>query len=388
MNYGPPVLGNGLLGFAPRLKNRLATLLQYRILAAFAFLSRHGGADRWLARCARRLVGGYLYSLKIEINASCTLACPMCYVKPSRSELSLPVLNGLFEQLRGSGTRIEILGGEPLLHPDIVAIVAGAKARARSPFVSLYTNGIAATPDLAGRLRRAGLDAALVTLISHDEETHDRFVGRPGSWRKTVAGIRALHAAGIATYTFTAVHGVNARHHRDIHDFARNELGVRPIFFHYVPRRADDPLAIDRGVWRRIKYWVLFEKNREHADFVRHFFMLTGNACSGGNFVLTIKADGTVQPCPFIDDLPLGHIARQSIWTIHRRRFRQPGLREFKSVPPACRECTYASVCAGSCRAGNRKTFGSYATPDARCLGPYRERLDRVAVCDRVPTFF
>lgn len=388
MNYGPPILGNGWLGFAPRLKNRLATIMQQRILAAFAFLSRRACGDRWLARCARRLVGGYLYSLKIEINAACTLACPMCYVEPSGSELSLPVLNGLFAQLRSSGTRIEILGGEPLLHPDIVAIVAGAKARARAPWVSLYTNGIAATPEMAERLRRAGLDAALVTLVSHEEKTHDRFVGRSGSWQKTVAGIRALHAAGIAAYTFTAVHRVNYRHVRDIHHFARNELGVHAVFFHYVPQQANDPLMIERSDWQEIKHWVLLEKNREHADFVRNFFMLTGNACSGGNFVLTVKADGTVQPCPFISDLPLGNIALQNIWAIHRGRYQQQGLREFKSIPAACRDCTYASVCAGSCRAGNRKIFGSYGTPDSRCLGPYRERFERIAVCDRVPTFF
>jgi radical SAM protein with 4Fe4S-binding SPASM domain len=103
---------------------------------------------------------------------------------------------------------------------------------------------------------------------------------------------------------------------------------------------------------------------------------------------LTVKADGSVQPCPFIDDVPLGDAGMQDIWSIFARRYRGSALAELKSTPPECAGCTYESVCAGGCRAGNRAAFGTYLRRDARCLGPYSEPFDRKAVCDRVPCFF
>jgi radical SAM protein with 4Fe4S-binding SPASM domain len=382
------VLGNGWLGALPRLKNKLVTRIQQRVLGAFAWLSRRRLGDRLAARLARRAVGGYLYALKVELNTACNLACPMCYVERSGIELPFELIAGLFRDLAGCGVRVELLGGEPLLRRDIVDVVRGAKHVARAPLVSLYTNGVLVTPELATELRSAGLDAALVTLVSHDPATHDGFVGRPGAWAATVAGLRALRDAGLATYTFTAVHSVNQLHYREVDRFAREQLGVHALFYQYIPRRPDDPLTIGREAWRAIKRWVLYEASRDHGDFVRDFYMLTGNACSGGNFVLTVKASGIVQPCPFIDDIPLGDLRQRDIWAIHRHRYASADLCEFKTTPAECRDCTYASVCAGGCRAGHRRLFGSYALPDFRCLGPHADALDRDCVCDRVPSFF
>ncbi len=387
MSYGGPILGDGPIP-SGRLKNRLVTGLQDHVLCSFSWLSRHRLGDQGFARAARRLVGGYLYSVKIEVNTACSLSCPMCYVERTGVELPRAVVDRVLDDLRGAGVRVEILGGEPLQRGDIVEIVERAKRGARSPLVSLYTNGLLATRGRAARLRAAGLDVAIVTLVSHRPEAHDLFVGRAGAWRETVEGIRALRDAGVSTYTFTAVHHANAGDCRDVHAFATRELGVGALFFPYVPQRKDDPLMIDAERWHDIKEWVLCEASPGHAAFVRDFFMLTGNACSGGNFVLTVKADGTVQPCPFLDDLPLGRAGEESLWSIHRHRFRQAHLRELKTTPEECAGCTYVSVCAGGCRAGNRELYGTYARRDHRCLGPYRTPLRRDDVCRRVPCFF
>jgi radical SAM protein with 4Fe4S-binding SPASM domain len=387
MSYGGPILGDGPIP-SGRVKNRVVTALQDRVLSTFSWLSARRLGDQAFARAARRLVGGYLYSVKIEVNTACNLTCPMCYVERTGAELPRAVVDRVLDDLRGAGVRVEILGGEPLLRRDLVEIVERAKRGARSPLVSLYTNGTLVTADRAAGLRRGGLDVAIVTLVSHRADVHDRFVGRAGAWRETVDGIRAFRDAGVSTYTFTAVHRANAGDCRAVHAFATRDLGVGALFFPYVPQRRDDPLMIGREEWHDVKEFVLYEASPGHAAFVRDFFMLTGNACSGGNFVLTVKADGTVQPCPFLDDLPLGRAGEESLWSIHRRRFRQAHLREFKTTPEECGGCAYASVCAGGCRAGNRELDGTYARRDHRCLGPHRAPLRRDDVCRRVPCFF
>jgi len=122
--------------------------------------------------------------------------------------------------------------------------------------------------------------------------------------------------------------------------------------------------------------------------YIRDFYMLTGNACSGGNYVLTVKVDGSVQPCPFINNLALGNIKNEDIWTIYKNRYNNTRLKEFKSTPEKCKECTYNSVCGGGCKAANDLLFGRYDHADHRCLGPFKEKIYKDEVAEKIPTFF
>lgn len=270
---------------------------------------------------------------------------------------------------------------------DIVEIVRLSKEYARIPYVSLYTNGIFATGELSENLKSAGLDAAIVTLVSADPETHDKFTGSKGSWNKAVTGIQNLRKASVDTYTFTAVHKKNAHEVKEIYRFVREELKVHALFYQYIPQKKEDNLIIANDLWYELKNWVL-KMNPEHLRFVRDFYMLTGNACSGGNFVLTVKADGSVQPCPFISDIPLGYINSTNIWTIYKNRYNSEDLRSFKGLPDSCWNCSYCSVCGGGCRAGNKALSLGYSNPDHRCLGPYSETISKSKVMDLTPCFF
>lgn len=388
MDYGTSITGTSLLDWAMKPKNWIITRFQFGILRFFGILPTFFGIDRMFSRLARKLVGGYLYSIKLEINSDCRLACKMCYVKERSAELPATAIINVLNQLRGYGVRLEILGGEPLLRSDIVEIVEYAKHRTRVPFISLYTNGLPATPELSFRLKKAGLDAAIVTLISDEESSHDKFTMVESSWKQTIAGIRSVLKAGVTVYTFAALHSVNAQRAEHIHRFVKDKLGARPLFYQYVPQQKNDPLTIDKELWHSLKHRVLCEWNPIHGAFVKKFFMLTGNSCSGGNFVLTIKADGSVQPCPFVHDVPLGNILTHGIWTIYKNRYHGTGLTAFKSLPEECCSYSYKSVCGGGCRAGNAVLFGDYHRRDAQCLGPFSEPIDQDWVLDRVPTFF
>jgi len=385
-SYGPPILGSGVLGRLARPRNRLLTRTQYRLLDFFDTLPP--ALARAYSAMARRLVGGYLYSIKVELNEACTLRCKMCYVPGDRHELEFGLVKSLLDQVKGLGVRIELLGGEPLEYKSIADLVCYAKFVTGSPLVSLYTNGLDASPEMSAQLKSAGLDAAIVSLISHRPEVHDDFTGVPGSWQRTRQGILNLRSAGVKVYTFSAIHCYNAPDYQEIDRFVRSGLDARALFYQYIPQVPNDPLMIPPRTWHDIKHWVLYDANPVHMDLVRKFFMLTGNACSGGNFVLTVKADGSVQPCPFVSDLPLGNIRETDIWTIYRNRYRNTALAELKQVPEECRDCSYSSVCGGGCRAGNRVLFGSYARRDPRCLGPWHEPIDKRAVTDHVPCFF
>jgi radical SAM protein with 4Fe4S-binding SPASM domain len=312
----------------------------------------------------------------------------MCYIDQRNIELPPLEIYKLLDDIRNCGIRLEILGGEPLLHGGITDIISYARSHSHIPFITLYTNGIPADEILAAKLKVAGLDAAIVTLISHKSTRHDDFTGVQGSWDKTISGIRHLKEAGIQVYTFTAIHNDNKDDYMNIHDFVHNELGVHALFYQYIPQMKNDPLSVSPAEWSLIKHWVLFEKNISHMKFVRDFYILTGNSCSGGNYVLTVKADGSVQPCPFINNLAIGNIMEKNIWKIYKQRFRNPKFSEFKSVPPQCTDCSYQSVCGGGCKAGNDRLFGTFNHSDHRCMGPFREKISKEALLDKIPTFF
>jgi radical SAM protein with 4Fe4S-binding SPASM domain len=387
-DYGNQINRTALLDLFLKPKNWIISRLQYRILNHFGKFPVTSGYARCFSSLARRMVGGYIYSLKLEVNDYCDLNCKMCYIHKGKQELPFSVITRLLDQIRSYRIRLEILGGEPLLRQDIVDIIRYAKNRSRVPFISLYTNGIQATADLARELKAAGLNAAIVTLISQRPEVHDMFTGHRGSWAKTLAGIDNLKAAGLEVYTFTAIHRYNYQDYREIYNFVKNTLQIHALFYQYIPQKNHDDLVIDPRIWGQIKHWILVEKNKLQQEFVTKFYMLTGNACSGGNFVLTIKANGSVQPCPFMTDLSLGNIFHNDIWSIYKNRFNHPELVQFKSVPVECARCSYQSVCGGGCKVGNKALDSDYGHRDFRCLGPYSESLQKERVTDCVPTFF
>jgi len=388
MDYGNQILSASVWDRWCKLKNRIITRYQYSLLNMFGIFTHFPPLDRLYAKFARRCIGAYLYSIKLEVNNSCTLSCQMCYINKGNQVIPFNTITALLDQIQSCGVRLEILGGEPLLHNDIVEIIRYAKLVSRVPFVSLYTNGISATEELCHLLISAGLDAAIVTLISHNEMVHDSFTGHKGSWDKTMQGIQNFRKARIPVYTFTAVHRDNYRDVDAINDFVKKTLGVHALFYQYIPQFKDDPLMIAPEIWRQIKHRVLMEMNTKHMEFVRKFFMLTGNSCSGGNFVLTVKADGSVQPCPFISDLPLGDIYQTDIWNIYRNRYHSTKLARFKQTPEECINCNFQSVCGGGCKAGNTFLAGDYSHKDHRCLGPHDKPFDMHSVIDCVPTFF
>jgi MoaA/NifB/PqqE/SkfB family radical SAM enzyme len=127
------------------------------------------GTRRGLRRLARRirearmLVGALRFKYR-PVNAHlipirrCNLSCTYCneYDDHSRPVPTDDICQRI-DRLAALGTGIiTISGGEPLLHPDLDAIIA--HIRRRGAIATLITNGYLLTRDRIRRLNRAGLD--------------------------------------------------------------------------------------------------------------------------------------------------------------------------------------------------------------------------------------
>lgn len=137
----------------------------------------------------------------LVITEQCNLDCRLCYgrckePKP-RAELSIADWRRVIDELAASGVIwLYIEGGEPFLKPGFVDLLAENTSRM---FTMVRTHGTLVDEALARRLAAIDVGIVLVDLWGATAATHDALTGTPGSFERTLAGVRHLVAAGIET---------------------------------------------------------------------------------------------------------------------------------------------------------------------------------------------
>ena len=161
--------------------------------------------------------------LMLEPLEACNLRCAGCgRVREYAGVMDrrMPVEEALnVTQLAGAPV-VSVSGGEPLLHPQIEAIVEGLVAQGR--WVFLCTNGLLLRESL---LRfRPHKRLCFVVHLDGTARVHDDVTGLPGAHAEAVAAIAAARAGGfrVATNT-TAFHGSDPA---DLHELFRTLAGL------------------------------------------------------------------------------------------------------------------------------------------------------------------
>ncbi len=138
------------------------------------------------------------FSTYFAVTGQCPYKCGHCsYGNHKKGHLSTAQAADIIEQIKSVGTvTIGFTGGEPLLRPDIAALVRQAGA---SVSKVLFTTGFNLDAHLASELKDAGLDAMMIGIESDDEQTHDGIRGAAGSFAMGLAAIEKSRQAGIYT---------------------------------------------------------------------------------------------------------------------------------------------------------------------------------------------
>jgi cyclic pyranopterin phosphate synthase len=152
-------------------------------------------------------------SVRVSVTDRCDFACTYC--RPSRSDgysegrLMTSAWQTMFEGLRLAGVeRVRLTGGEPLIHPEIVSIVALLSTLGFKD-LSLTTNA-SQLARLARPLKEAGLGRINISIDTLDEARF-REVTRGGALRQVLAGIDAALEVGLTPIKLNTVvlRGVN-----------------------------------------------------------------------------------------------------------------------------------------------------------------------------------
>ena len=157
--------------------------------------------------------------LRVSLTDKCNLRCTYCMPAeglpwlPKDELLTTPELLTLVEAAVTAGiTEVRLTGGEPLVRPDVVEIVAGIAAMEGPqgrPEVSMTTNGLGLAK-IAPALKEAGLARVNVSLDTlHPERFHE--ITRRDRFDDVVAGMAAAHEAGLQPVKVNSVlqRGIN-----------------------------------------------------------------------------------------------------------------------------------------------------------------------------------
>jgi uncharacterized radical SAM superfamily Fe-S cluster-containing enzyme len=175
----------------------------------------------------------------IEVNEHCNLTCPTCFASSSplrTSQRSLAEVERMLDLLvdsEGQPDLLQISGGEPTLHPQILDILHAARRRPIR-HVMLNTNGIriAQDPDFVAAL--AEMKRAFEVYLQFDALSREALQTIRGADLRRVRerALDALDEAGISTTLVCVIRkGVNDREIGDVLRYAQSRSCVRGVTF-------------------------------------------------------------------------------------------------------------------------------------------------------------
>ncbi|MGC0317861.1 GTP 3',8-cyclase MoaA [Kitasatospora acidiphila] len=168
--------------------------------------------------------GRQAVDLRVSLTDRCNLRCTYCMPEQGLQWLAKPTLLTDEEIVRLVGLAVRELGirevrftgGEPLLRPGLVSIVAACAELEPRPELSLTTNavGLART---AEALKAAGLDRVNVSLDTLDAETFHTLTRRQRH-QDVLDGLAAAESAGLTPVKINTVlmRGVNDHEAADL----------------------------------------------------------------------------------------------------------------------------------------------------------------------------
>lgn len=173
-----------------------------------------------------------LYAAKLRVPAfvlcnltyRCPFRCKHCYVdepRPDEDELTAEEYDDLFGQLARAGTMfLTFSGGEVLARPDLLDLIAAARARGFA--VSIFTAGWGLDEAVVDAFARLRVEAVEISLHAATPALHDGFVGYPGAWENAVAAARALRARGVRVALKMNIMNFNWREWRGVFELAKS----------------------------------------------------------------------------------------------------------------------------------------------------------------------
>lgn len=267
--------------------------------------------------------------IQMQYNYQCNLSCEHCCVKrlqgpTARRSMTVEDVRSLAQQADAMGlARFVITGGEPLTFKDFDEVVAAIDPQ--KFFINVDTNGWFLDAERARHLKAIGVDRVQLSIDSFDEEGHDSFRRRKGSYKRTMAAVDACQQEGLDLFIQTVVTKQRLYSHEFIEFieyFNGRGIGVFVSF------------AKPVGAWERRYEGCIDDNSREIQDSDLNFFRkleqkyrvfshLTPGygldmGCIAIKGMFSVTQFGDVLPCPYMH-VSMGNIFNEPLKDIVQR---------------------------------------------------------------------
>ncbi len=311
-----------------------------------------------------------------ELTAACNLSCHYCRAsaspEPDSGELDTDEAIKFVESIAPLQPMLILSGGEPLLRPDLFAIVR--RAVSLGIRVSLASNGTLITPELAGEIAASGVSRVSISLDGADAAMHDTSRGQ-GSFERSMKGIENLRGRVDFQINFT-ISRKNQTELGRIFDLAER-LGARALhFFFLVPTgrgREEESVSAERQ--EQLLRQIDEEMDRrtlevqvtcapQYARLKKPGHGRGSGGCLAGRRFVFVSRKGEVYPCGYLP-LRVGSVREKNFIEIWENSPQLQALREGR-LKGKCGRCDHSRSCGG-CRARAYALTGDYLQADPSC---------------------
>ncbi len=307
--------------------------------------------------------------LFFELTDKCNLNCMHCGSKCLSTnatyldfQIILRTLKEVSEKYDPRNIMICVTGGEPMLHPDFIKVIAASHEYGFP--VGITTNGTLIDDDMATNLLKAGLDTVTIS-IDGLESSHDELRCVSGAFIRAMKGVHALKKVGIEPQALTVVHKNNFHELEEIYQFLKKEdfyswrvVNMDPIgrandhadmlldgeqlkkLYSFIREKRFNP-ENDMEVTYGCSHFVTYDYEREIRDY---YFQ-----CGAGTKVASIMANGNIVACLDIErrpELVQGNIYHENfcdVWENRFKLFRTDRTNESNK----CSNCEHKGICMG-----------------------------------------
>ncbi|MGD2247155.1 MAG: radical SAM protein [Candidatus Methanofastidiosia archaeon] len=334
-----------------------------------------------------------VYPLRVvtwEITNICNLRCLHCYNDAGlhrKQFFSLEEINCIIDKLDKMNVgRISLSGGEPLMHPHFLDIIATLKKRG-IPW-SLFSNAVLIDEEMAKILVDYGIRKMTTSIDGSTAESHDFLRGVPGSFEKTIHAIKILKGYNIPIEARCALHKKNLRKMPDILALL-DSLGIDTYIVAEITSLRPQPLqktqeAQTPQTHNNAELTITAEDYiKVLPDIIKAEYKIFGRSqcvpdpdphlknCGGGASSFLIKPDGTMVPCPFSDPefFSFGNAVTDNIkkaWDT-AKILKKMRTFDFRSIRE-CSTCKYQIYCNGGCPVKKYKYYNdAFALDSSVC---------------------
>jgi len=300
------------------------------------------------------------YRMDLALTYRCQNQCGHCYNEPrDLKEISLEHWRRVITRTWELGIpHIVFTGGEPTLHEGLADLVAWSERLGQ--VTGLVTNGRnIGRPGYLHDLVVKGLDHVQVTVLSSQEDVHDRLVGSSGAWKETISGLRTALQEDLYVSTNTTIMRSNLEGLEGTMRFLMS-LGVKNIAFNGLIRSGKgvnaegisyaeltEALTMLKRLANEGGVKLIWYTPTPYHEFNPINHGLGIKQCTACSLNMAVEPDGTVLPCQSYYR-PLGNILTdpwERIWEHDLCR----SIRERRYLDGKCLECEMKDVCGGGC---------------------------------------